>query len=203
MLADSKAWPRALLLHQIALEECAKVNALGTAVTALLMGHEINVDALRREFRRHKYKNKTNAYFLPTTHVERLARDSGDFEAAHQEFKQLQEAFHQESNNDKNASLYVDFGDTFTSPQELINEEAFIKVRKRDEEFMSIAFHHIRMLRGWAGDLKRSAEQLTEAVTALGITDLERNNKEQLESFLDSLGDKIEELARKRPASVQ
>ena len=198
ILANSKAWPRALFLHQIALEECAKVDTLGAAVTSLLMGHEVNIEALRRAFRRHEYKNKANAYFLPTTDAERLARDSGDFDAARQEFKQLQEAFHEESNTDKNASLYVDFGDTFTSPQDLISEEGFVKVRTRNEEFMSFAFHHVRMLRGWSGDLTRSAVQVTEALSALGITDLDRGHEEQFKSFLDSLDDKMQELVRKR-----
>jgi len=196
ILANSRAWPRALFLHQIALEECAKVDALGAAVTSLLMGQDVNIEALRRAFRLHKYKNKANAYFLPTTEAERLARDSGDFDAAAQEFKKLQEVFHEESNNDKNASLYVDFGDTFTSPQELISEEIFVKVRKRNEEFMSIAFHHVRMLRGWSGDLKRSAEEVTEALSTLGISHLDR--EEQFKSFLDSLGDNMQELVSKR-----
>ncbi|MDH3062306.1 AbiV family abortive infection protein [Achromobacter insolitus] len=203
ILANRQAWPRALLLHQIALEECAKVNELGAAVTSLLMGHEVNVDALRRGFRRHEYKNKANAYFLPPTHVEQLARDSGDFESANQEFKKLQVEFHEQSNKYKNASLYVDFRETFTSPQELINEEAFVEVRKRNEEFMSIAFHLIRMLRDWAGDLKRSAEQVTEAMTALGIIELDRSNEEQFKSFVDSLDDKIQELVQKRRADAQ
>jgi AbiV family abortive infection protein len=203
ILANSNAWPRALFLHQIALEECAKVDKLGAAVTSLLMGHEVNIEALRRAFRRHEYKNKANAYFLPTTEAERLARDSGDFGAARQEFKQLQEAFHEESNSDKNASLYVDFGDTFTSPEELISEEVFVKVRRRNEEFMSIAFHHVRMLRGWSGDLKRSAEQVTEALSALGITDLDRDDEGQFKSFLDALDDKMQELVRKRLADAQ
>ena len=189
ILANSRAWPRALFLHQIALEECAKVDALGAAITSLLMGQDVNIEALRRAFRLHKYKNKANAYFLPTTEAERLARDSGDLDAAGQEFKKLQEVFHEESNSDKNASLYVDFGDAFTSPQELISEEVFVKVRKRNEEFMSIAFHHVRMLRGWSGDLKRSAEQVAEALSTLGITDLDR--EEQFKSFLDSLDDKM------------
>lgn len=198
ILANSKAWARALLLHQISLEECAKVDSLGAAVTSLLIGNEVNVKALRTAFRSHKYKNKANAYFLPTTEVERLASDSGNFDDARQEFTRLQEAFHEESNNDKNASLYVDFGETFTSPLELISEEVLVKVRKRNEEFMSIAFNHIRVLRLWAGDLKHSAEQATEALRALGIADLEPGNEEQFKHFLDSYGDKLQELVRKR-----
>lgn len=203
ILANSRAWPRALFLHQIALEECAKVDALGAAVTSLLMGHEVNIEAMRLAFRRHKYKNKANAYFLPTTEAEQLARDSGDFDAASQEFKQRQKAFHVESNSDKNASLYVDFGETFSSPQDLISEEVFVKVRKRNEEFMSIAFHHVSMLRGWASDLKHSADQVSEAHSALGISDLDRGHEEKLKSFLDSLQGKIQELARKRLADAQ
>lgn len=198
ILANSRAWPRALFLHQIALEECAKVDALGAAVVSLLMGHEVNINALRRAFRHHEYKNKANAYFLAATEAERQARDSGDIDAARREFKQRQDAFHEESNTDKNASLYVDFGNTFTSPQDLISEEVFVKVRKRNEEFMSIAFHHVKMLRGWACDLKRSAKEVTGALSALGIADLDRGDQEQFKSFLDSLDDKIRELVHKR-----
>jgi hypothetical protein len=68
---------------------------------------------------------------------------------------------------------------------------------------MSIAFHHVRMLRGWAGDLKSSAEQVTEALSALGIADLDRGHEEQFKSFMGSLDDKMQELMRKRLADAQ
>ena len=63
---------------------------------------------------------------------------------------------------------------------------------------MSIAFHHVKMLRGWACDLKRSAKEVTGALSALGIADLDRGDQEQFKSFLDSLDDKIRELVHKR-----
>jgi len=203
ILANSKAWPRALFLHQISLEECAKVDSLGAAVTSLLMGHKVDVQALQRAFRRHEYKNKVNAYFLPTTEVEREARERGEFDVAHQDFKERQKAFHEESNNDKNASLYVDFGDSITSPLELIDEDVFVKVRTRNEELMPVAFHHVKMMRSWAADLGRSAEQVSEALDALGITDLNRDDEQGLKSFLDSLGEKMQQLVRQRLADKQ
>ena len=181
ILANSAAWPRALFLHQIALEECAKVDSLGAAVISVFMGHAVDIDRLRRAFRRHDYKNKANAYWLPVTENERQARDSGDLSAAREAFKQLQAAFHEESNDDKNASLYVDFADAFTSPLDLISEEHFAKVRQRNDEFMSIAFQHIRMLRGYAADLDRAAANVTEALSVLGIADIERGGTESVQ----------------------
>lgn len=68
---------------------------------------------------------------------------------------------------------------------------------------MSIAFHHVKMLRRWAGDLKRSAEEVTEALNALGITDLDRGDEGQFKPFLDSLDDRIQELVRKRLADAR
>jgi len=198
ILANSSAWSRALFLHQISLEECAKVDTLGAAVTSLLMGHDVNIEMLRQAFRSHKYKNKANAYFLPVTEAERKAHEGGDFDAARHHFKELQNAFHTESNNDKNASLYVDFGDVVTSPQELISEEDFVKVRMRNDEFMSIAFNHVRMLRGWTLDLNLSAERVAEVLNVLGITNLDRADDEQAKSFLNSLDEKMQELVRKR-----
>lgn len=202
ILANSGAWPRALFLHQIALEECAKVDSLGAAVISVFMGHEVDLDRLRRAFRRHEYKNKANAYWLPVTENERQARDSGDFGAAREAFKQLQADFHEESNDDKNASLYVDFAEAFTSPLDIVSEEDFAKVRGRNEEFMSIAFQHIRMLRGYAGDLDRAAADVTEALSVLGITDIERGGTDQFKPFLDSFDDKLQELVRKRRAEL-
>lgn len=198
ILANSSAWSRALFLHQISLEECAKVDTLGAAVTSLLMGQDVNIEALRKAFLSHKYKNKANAYFLPLTEAEKKAHEGGDFDAVRRHFKELQSAFHTESNNDKNASLYVDFGDVITSPLELISEEDFVKVRKRNDEFMSIAFHHVRMLRGWTLDLNHSAEQVAEVLNVLGITNLDRADDEQVKSFVNSLDEKMQELVRKR-----
>jgi AbiV family abortive infection protein len=200
ILANSAAWPRALFLHQIALEECANVDSLGAAVISVFMGHAVDIDRLRRAFRRHDYKNKANAYWLPVTENERQARDSGDVSAAREAFKQLQAAFHEESNDDKNASLYVDFADAFTSPLDLISH--FAKVRQRNDEFMSIAFQHVRMLRGYAADLDRAAADVTEALSLLGIADIERRGTDQLKSFLDSFDDKLQELVRKRRSEL-
>lgn len=198
ILANSKAWSRALFLHQIASEECAKVVDLGAAVTALLMGREVNLRKLKQGFRHHQHKNHVNAFYLPMTDAEQVARDSGDFDAAHQEFKQVQEVFHHESNSDKNASLYVDFGDAFTSPQELIDEDVFARVRQRNDEFMSIASDHVSLLRGWSSDLKGAAEKINQVLSVLDKPDASKGDQEQLKAFVGSLDEKMQDLMRQQ-----
>jgi AbiV family abortive infection protein len=198
ILANSGAWARALLLHQIALEECAKVDMLGAAVTSLLMNHAVEVKALQRAFARHESKNKTNAYFLPKTEAERLANEEGDFSAASREFKQLQDAFHKESNTYKNAALYVDFGAQFTSPLEVIDEEAFLKVRSRNDDFMAAAHGHVRLLNRWAADLQAAASEAAELLEVLDIESIERGNDDQMNAFLASFDSRMRELLERR-----
>lgn len=53
ILANAEAWPRALFLHQISLEECAKIEMLAAAVTSLLLGHEVDLKQLGRVFSQH------------------------------------------------------------------------------------------------------------------------------------------------------
>lgn len=198
ILANSSAWSRALFLHQISLEECAKIEMLAAATTSLLMGHAIDLKPLRRAFSRHESKNKVNAYFLPRTEVEESAEEAGDIAGALQEFEELQEAFHRDSNADKNASLYVDFGEVFTSPLELVTEETFVKVRTRNEEFMALTYPKVEMLSRWAHNLEGAASEVAELMGALDFASVERGNPEHFKAFRATLEDKIRELARKR-----
>lgn len=198
ILANSNAWSRALFLLQISLEECAKIEMLAAATTSLLMGHGVDLKPLRRAFSRHESKNKVNAYFLPRMEDEESAEEAGDFARALQEFKELQEAFHRDSNADKNASLYVDFGDAFTSPLELITEDTFVKVRTRNEEFMALTHPKVEMLFRWAHDLEDAASEVAELMGALDFASVERGNPEHFKAFRATFEDKIRELARKR-----
>jgi AbiV family abortive infection protein len=198
ILANSNAWSRALFLHQISLEECAKIEMLAAATTSLLMGHRVDLKPLRRAFSQHESKNKVNAYFVPKTEDEELAEEAGDFAGALHAFKELQEAFHRDSNADKNASLYVDFSESFTSPLELVTEETFVKVRKRNEEFMALTYPKVDMLARWAHDLEGAASKVAGLMGALDFARVERGNPEHFKAFRATLEDKIRELARKR-----
>src|SRR5260370_41359928 len=64
LLGNAGFLSRALFLHQISLEECAKIEMLGTYATSLLMGHNINFGKVRAAMVSHSHKNRTNAYFL-------------------------------------------------------------------------------------------------------------------------------------------
>lgn len=200
ILANNQAWARALLLHQISLEECAKVDMLGAAVTSLLMGHDVDVKRLQKSFARHEVKNKANAYFLPMSEGEKVAQTNGDLAGALEEFRRLQAEFHKESNTDKNSALYVDFGDKFISPLDVINEEAFVKVRTRNDDFLSSASLHVRLMDRLAADLDAAAGEVKELLDALGILTIDRKDPKQFRAFFDSYEDKLLEIARKRKA---
>lgn len=200
LLANSGAWARALLLHQISLEECAKIEMICAATSALLTGHSVDLKLLKRAFAKHESKNKTNAYFLPPTAIENEARTEGDVAKAVAAFEDLQEAFHKDSNYDKNASLYVDFGDTFTSPLELITEEVFLKVRERNEEFMSGCLLKTTMLARWEKDLDAAVAELEELDEVFGLTTLDRSKPEELTVLHRTLNERLQEFARRRLA---
>jgi AbiV family abortive infection protein len=201
LLANAEAWARALFLHQISLEECAKIEMLAAATTQLLMGHAVNLAPLRRAFSRHESKNRVNAYFLPTTEQEVTAREQGDFAAAIREFEQLQDSFHKDSNTDKNASLYVDFGDTFSSPLDLIDEPTFLRVRLRNEEFMALTLPKVEMLKRWLNDLEAAAAEVNEVMSEMDFSALERGNAEQFTAFTAGFDAKLEAIAKRRKAS--
>lgn len=194
ILANHSAWPRALVLHQISLEECAKIDALGAAVTSLLLGQDVDIPKLQRALRSHEFKNKSNAYFLPATDAELQARDDADFEGADREFKRLQKEFHTQSNDDKNASLYVEYKVGFTSPQEVAGEEDFIRVRKLNDEFMAGSFHFVKMLRSWAVDFNAAAERAHMVVNALGINDVPKLQDDGFKNFFNSQEGRFKDL---------
>src|SRR5688572_478021 len=59
------SFSRALLLHQISLEECGKIEILGGWATSHLMGHPINLRKVASALASHEAKNFANAYMLP------------------------------------------------------------------------------------------------------------------------------------------
>jgi AbiV family abortive infection protein len=109
ILSAAGAFGRALFLHQISLEECAKIEVMGAWATSILAGIAVDEKNVLAGLTRHGYKNRTNAYMLEGSVEETAAKQHGDWKAALAEFRKLQEEFHAQSNAAKNSSLYVDF----------------------------------------------------------------------------------------------
>ncbi len=171
LLKDNGALSRALFLHQISMEECAKVELLGVWATRLLMGGEVNVTKLASALTSHKAKNLTNAYMLELTEEELAARKRADWKGVTKAFSKLQAEFHLKSNTAKNASLYVDFSDgKFVGPSERITAEMVSEFAATNKKYLGLMYPKLDMLLKWENDpdgigetliqFKRRAEQL-------------------------------------------
>lgn len=183
LLADASRIARALLLHQISLEECGKAELLYVSLAEVLRGQPVDLKQLAKVLARHAAKNKTNAYFLPKSEAEVAAVAQCDSKAAVSAFNDLKEAFHTESNDLKNASLYVDFDGSFKAPSEVITREQLAQVRDRNGQFMFMAMEKLRLLMRWATDLDAAATEATALWDVLGLDALDRNKPETYEAF--------------------
>lgn len=161
VLTASRAFSRALFLHQISLEECAKIDILGGWACSHLLGLPVNIREVESALASHKAKNFTNAYMLPATEAERRARQESNWEASLAAFKDQQAAFHEEANTRKNAALYVDFLDgTFHAPQDRITEQMVHDIAQRNAEFIELAGPKARMLVRWTKEPDSARGQL-------------------------------------------
>jgi len=154
LLHKSGHLSRALALHQISLEECAKIEMLGACATRILMGsHSVDFSKVWKSLSSHSQKNRTNAYFLDRSAEEDRAMRSGDVKAARAAFSKMQGEFHLTSNSAKNASLYVDFKDgKFVSPKERITLQAVDDIRAQNEKYLGISSSNLRLLRRVAAE---------------------------------------------------
>jgi AbiV family abortive infection protein len=148
LLREHKHFSRSVFLHQIAMEECAKVDMIGAAATALTFGHPVDLEALARDFRDHKAKNFSNAYMSKASEAEEAARAANDSKAASAAFKASQREIHKFLNTAKNASMYVDFKDgEFVSPDEAIDEQGALAIAAVSYYFMSVTYPRLKPLR--------------------------------------------------------
>jgi AbiV family abortive infection protein len=60
-LGTAGSYPRAAVLHQLSMEECAKIDMLGAYVTSCLLGRTVDEARIERAFREHRVKNYANA----------------------------------------------------------------------------------------------------------------------------------------------
>jgi AbiV family abortive infection protein len=147
LLAKVGATARALCLHQISLEECSKIESMGAWATALVSGIDVDQKGVLNALRQHASKNKTNAYMMEGSQAEKDAKANADWEAMHDEFKKFQKAFHETSNDAKNASLYVDWMEgEFVSPSERITQEMLAEIVTRNQMFLGFAQNGLKML---------------------------------------------------------
>lgn len=165
---------RAAFLHQISMEECAKVDMLGGWVTTVLMGGKVSERAMARVFRDHKAKNYANAYDATPTQEEHEAKRRADWKTARKAFKKFQAMFHSKVNTTKNAALYVDFKDgQFISPKEVISVETVTVLAALNADFLSRTSLFVRLLgrmanetstfEGFARHFVQRAEELRRA----------------------------------------
>jgi AbiV family abortive infection protein len=164
-LHTAGALSRALFLHQISLEECAKIEMLGAWAVSMLMGIEGDSRKQAVAFASHKAKNYTNAYLLPATKAEKDARREKRWEEAMEAFKAQQIAFHQESNSRKNASLYVDMQNgTFVAPKDRITDTTVTTIADANAEFLAGADARVDMMTRWL----RDPEKVQDLLQGLG-----------------------------------
>jgi AbiV family abortive infection protein len=183
LLAGSGHIARALLLHQISLEECGKAEILYVSLFEVLRGQPVDTAQLSRVLTRHAAKNKTNAYFLPMSEAEKAAGLQANIEAAAAAFDKLQAEFHKESNDLKNASLYVDFDGYFKSPSEAITQDHLTEVYERNGQFMHMVMDKMRIVLQWAADLDSAAEEVAAVWATFGADTLEKGKPETVEAF--------------------
>ncbi len=148
LLREHKHFCRSIFLHQIAMEECAKVDMIGGAATALTLGHPVDLNALEKGFRDHKAKNFTNAYMAKASEAEVAAREANDNKAAIEAFENSQRQIHGYLNTAKNASMYVDIKDgKFVAPEDVVTEELALQIAAISYYFMSVTYPRLAPLR--------------------------------------------------------
>lgn len=198
LLKDNGALSRALFLHQISMEECAKIEMLGGWATSLLMGHNVNIMELSKEFASHKSKNYTNAYMLPLSDEETQARRHGDTKDSLKAFKDLQASFHQESNAAKNASLYVDYQEgKFATPGERITEEMVLRISAANSDFLQAMRLKTEILSGWQDNEDSIAATMANFKTRLEELKTESPH-DPLNAFSILMDEMMKEIAASR-----
>jgi AbiV family abortive infection protein len=198
LLRENKHFPRSLFLYQIAMEECAKVDMIGAAATALTLGHPVDVDRLARAFRDHKAKNFSNAYMSTASEAEMAARKANDSNAASEAFRNSQREIHGFLNTAKNASMYVDLKDgKFISPSEVVGEEEALVIAALAYYFMRVTYPRLRPLRRMLKEPQLHAELMAGfgEAWAKGLTDTAT-----IEDINTAINSYLKEMARRLAA---
>ena len=173
ILGKSGAFARCVFLHQISMEECAKVDMIGATATSILAGESFDHSRVVSAFRSHRAKNHANAYMAAATGEEKEARDRGDWDAALATFEQFKAQFHQQMNTTKNDALYVNYdGRRFSAP--LVTEELACQYQALNGHFLQLASGYVRLLKrieteegafeDWVKSFREMAESLRKSM---------------------------------------
>jgi AbiV family abortive infection protein len=200
LLANHGAIARAYFLHQISLEECGKIEMITAATTSILRGETIDMKRLAKAFRQHESKNKSNAYFLPTSADGNSAMESHDTAAAAAAFSAVRDEFHVESNTLKNESMYVSYDGKFSSPRDVIDKEKLNSINQRNSEFLSLTKPKIDLLKRWNQDLTIATAEISEMFLALGMDKLKPGAHAEFRAFREDLEGKLVALSEARSA---
>jgi AbiV family abortive infection protein len=204
ILARAGALSRALFLHQISLEECAKIETMGAWATSLLTGLPVDQKKVLASFSSHARKNRTNAYMLEGSAEEKAAKERGDWKGALAEFKKLQDEFHQKSNDAKNASLYVDFKDgKFVAPMERITEEMLAETATQNKQFLGLMHPKVEMLLKWEKSPEEAQERAVALIKVAEATKVAADPKEAMAAIEKLIGDFVEIERTKRTAKSE
>lgn len=134
ILAGASAISRALFLHQISLEECAKIQIIGPWLISLVAGFKVDEKKVVRALANHAGKNRANAYLLVGSPEEQAAKERGDWKTALEEFRKLQSEFHESSNDAKNSALYVDY-----EQDDFVGLLHVVRDKKPDDQMTAVA----------------------------------------------------------------
>lgn len=185
MLGMKGAFSRALCLHQISIEECSKIDTLGAAATALLLGESVDLAKLARAMRNHRIKNFNLAYSSRCSPSEQEARERGDHKEPLKIFREQQKAIHDYLNTNKNASLYVDFVDgRFLSPKERITEELAAAMQALNGHQLAICESFLGMLNRMVTEPEKLGALAQDALRYLGSAPIDQFPK-VLKSWLN------------------
>jgi AbiV family abortive infection protein len=196
LLGTQGHFARALCLHQVSMEECSKIDLLGAAVVGMLVGHPIDLEKLSKRMAQHKVKNYNNAYFMSATDAERDARKSGDWATARKLFRLQQEAFHTALNDNKNASLYVDFVEgRFVTPSERVSETLATQTQQMNGFFLNHGSLHVRLLQRFIDEPDLLEGRLKTLLTSFqGLQEIAPAEREdRLMELLETMAGKIPE----------
>lgn len=204
LLRAAGALSRALFLHQISMEECAKADMLGASAISRLSGTAPDKKKFSKALSSHKAKNFANAYMLKPNDEEKRARAAGDWRAAIAAFDESKAAFHHRANTAKNAALYVDVqGDVFSAPSDCITEDMVEEIAKRNQEFLARANTYVRVLTRWQQSAAEFAEISRWLVERAEQLRSERPDAvdEVLSSLLAEAFGKLSSMPRNEPLS--
>lgn len=147
ILGGVGAFQRCAFLHLISIEECAKIDSLGSAAKGLISGFDFDLEKLNRKLTKHEVKNHINAWNFPFTAKEVAAYSVGDKGAAILAAKELRADYHAFVNRIKNNSLYVDFdGVEYKGALETVDEFVALWCRDLNAEFIRRSELFLRMI---------------------------------------------------------